>query len=59
MAKYISEECRQCEEWIRPYGCVNSGCPIRIDYDEGRREMAAALECDRLREERWENEKRC
>ena len=59
MSKYIDEtSCPECDDYQRPYGCMNSECPIRIDYDqEGMEEMAADKECDRLREERWENER--
>ena len=52
MSKYIDDECRQCQEWVRPYGCVNAGCPIRIDYEAGMEEMAADFDHDKRREDR-------
>ena len=56
MSKYFTEECKQCGEYIEPYGCTNSECPIRLDYEEGMAEMAADFEHDKLREERLDRQ---
>lgn len=53
MSKYIDPLCEQCEEYSATYGCLNSECPIRIDYEEGRVEMAADFECDKRREKEF------
>jgi len=29
MNKYLSEECKQCDEYIEPYGCTWAECPIK------------------------------
>ena len=52
MSKYISEECKQCDEWIKPYGCTNLECPIYQDYGQGMAEMAADFEHDKRKDER-------
>jgi len=52
MSKYISDECCQCDDNINPYGCVNAGCPIRQDYEQGMEEMAADFDHDKRKEDR-------
>ena len=53
MSRYIDNtSCPECDDYIRPYGCVNAGCPIRIRYDEGRTEMAADFDHDKRKEDR-------
>ena len=52
MIRYISEECKDCDEYITPYGCTNHNCPIYIDYELGREEMAADFEHDKRKESR-------
>ncbi len=48
MNRYIEEECKECDEYFLPYGCLNHSCPIY----QGRLEMEADKECDRRREDR-------
>lgn len=51
MSKYINEtSCPECDDFIRPYGCINSLCPIRIDYDKGLEELFPDKE-ERLEDE--------
>ena len=51
--RYIDEsECPQCDDYVRPFGCTNHGCPIYKDYEEGRAEMAADFEHDKRKEDR-------
>ena len=52
MSKYIEEECKQCDEYITPYGCTNHGCSIYKNYQEGRAEMAADNEHDKRKDNR-------
>ena len=53
MARYIDNtSCPQCDEYINPYGCVNAGCPIRVEYDRGMAEMTADFDVDKRREDR-------
>jgi len=51
MSKYIDPQCEQCDEYSERYGCLNSECPIRIDYEEGMAEMAADFEHDKRKED--------
>lgn len=53
MSKYIDPLCEQCDEYSATYGCLNSECPIRIDYEEGMAEMAADFECDKRKEKEF------
>lgn len=50
MSKYFDDECRQCNDYIEPYGCTNKECPIRIDYEECRASMAADDELERRKD---------
>ena len=51
MPKYIdTSACPQCDEYIKPFGCTNHQCPIYIDYELGREEMAADEEHDRRKD---------
>ena len=52
--KYISEECKECDEYIEPYGCTYHGCPVYQEYQVGREEMAADEEHDRRKDDRIE-----
>lgn len=53
---YIDGACWECDDYILPYGCVNSGCPIRQDYEQGMEEMAADFQHDKRKDERMERE---
>ncbi len=48
--KYISSECEQCDDYIEE--CINSRCPIRVDYETGMAEMAADFDHDKRKEDR-------
>ncbi len=50
MDKYISSECEQCDDYIEE--CINSRCPIRVDYETGMAEMAADFDHDKRKEDR-------
>jgi len=52
MSKYLSDECRDCYEYIEPYGCTDHNCPIY----KGIKEYHADIEHDRLKDERMEKE---
>ena len=56
MSRYIDDECEQCDDYVRPYGCTNHQCSIYKDYEEGRAEMAADNEHDRRKDDRIEKE---
>jgi hypothetical protein len=47
---YIDEECRQCDEYIRPFGCTNHHCTIYTDY----KSELDAMAYDRKKDERAE-----
>jgi len=53
--KYLNEECKQCEEYISPYGCSWHGCPIYKEYEQGRAEEGADFDHDKRKEERMES----
>jgi len=56
MSKYISEDCKWCEEHDSMYGCMAHQCEIYQDYLEGRAEMAADEEHDRRKDDRLEDQ---
>jgi len=37
--RYIDERCKDCDEYLEPYGCRNHDCPICQDYEEGMAEI--------------------
>lgn len=51
MAKYLSEECVNCDEHVNPYGCMWHSCPIY----KGIEEYHADIECDRIRERKFDD----
>lgn len=53
MSKYISEECKQCDEWFDTYGCANHRCTIYEDYEQGMEEMAVDFDHDKRKEEEF------
>ena len=52
MSMYIDEVCRQCDDYKDPNGCTITNCPIRIDYEECRAEMAADEDLERRKDVR-------
>jgi len=47
MGKYLDEDCRNCDEYIEPYGCTWHECPIYKAVQEFRAEE----EYDRRRDD--------
>ena len=52
MSKYINDECKDCYEYIEPFGCTWHDCPIY----KAVKEYHADVEHDRLKDERMERE---
>ena len=50
---YISEECKQCEEYRSPYGCTNDRCSIYKDWEEDKADYENIREEKLLREKKY------
>jgi len=48
----IDEECYQCDENIKPYGCTNHMCPIYYEWEQGKYDEAADFDHDERKESR-------
>jgi len=46
--KYIDNECKDCDEYIQPYGCTDHNCRVYKEWEEGKKEEFCDTEYRRL-----------